>query len=60
MCEFKIFLNEQKVFEDVVYLTFKNGKVVLKTILGETKEIENCQIAEVNVSSEKIVLVPKN
>ena len=59
MCEFKVILNGEKVFEDAVYLASKDGKVTLKSILGETKELEGCQIAEVNVSSERVVLVPR-
>ncbi len=58
MCEFKVFLNGEKVFEDVVYLASKDGKVTLKNILGEAKEFNGCQIAEVNVTSEKVILIP--
>lgn len=57
MCEFKVFLNGEKVFEDAVYIKSRDGKITLKNILGEAKEFDNCQIAEVNVPSEKIVLI---
>ena len=59
MCEFKVFLNGEKVFEDAIYLASNDGKVMLKSILGETKEFDGCQIAEVNVYTEKAVLVPR-
>ena len=59
MCEFKVFLDGKKVFEDAVYAEDSGGKIILKNILGERKELENCQIAAVNVPFERIVLTSK-
>lgn len=56
MCEFKVYLDGKKVFEDAVYVKSSGGKIILKSILGEVKEFENCQIAEVNVNTEKLTL----
>ena len=56
MCEFKVYLDGKKVFDDAIYVKSSGGKITLKSILGETKEFENCQIAEVNVNSEKLTL----
>ena len=56
MCEFKVYLDGKKVFEDVIYIKSSRGKIILKSILGEIKELENCQIVEVNVNLEKLTL----
>lgn len=47
------------IFEDAVYAKSSGGKITLKNILGGTKEFENCQIAEVNVASETLILTRK-
>jgi predicted RNA-binding protein len=56
MCEFTVFLNDEKIFDDAVIAEAVNGKVVLRNILGEQKDIANCEINEVNVLAEKLVL----
>ena len=56
MCEFNVFFDGEKVFEDVIYAKSEAGKVVLKDILGVSKKFQNCVIAEVNVISEKLIL----
>lgn len=56
MCEFKVTLDGKVVFEDVIYARDEGGKVVLKSVLGASKEIENCAIIEVDVSSERLAL----
>ncbi|MFH0748572.1 MAG: CooT family nickel-binding protein [Candidatus Bathyarchaeota archaeon] len=59
MCEFKVYLNGKKVFEDAVYAKLNGGNVTLKNILGETTEFNNCQITEINVTTEKLTLSVK-
>ena len=49
-------MDGKKVFEDAVYVKSSGGKIILKSILGEIKEFENCQITEVNVNTEKLTL----
>lgn len=56
MCEFKVFLEDEKVMEDVIYAKVESGGVVLRDILGETKIFENRSIEEVNVFSTKLIL----
>lgn len=60
MCEFKVYLEGKKVFEDAVYAKSSGGKITMRNVLGETKEFENCQITEVNVTSEKLTLALKD
>ncbi|MBC7131455.1 CooT family nickel-binding protein [Candidatus Bathyarchaeota archaeon] len=56
MCEFKVFLDGEEVFRDVVYAKAENGKVTVKDVIGESREFENCRIVEVDVNNTKLVL----
>jgi len=59
MCEFTVFLNKEIVCRDVVYAKIEGNKVLLKDVLGVAKTMENCKIAEVDVSSERLILSPE-
>jgi predicted RNA-binding protein len=56
MCELKVFLEGEKVFEGAVYARAAGGEVSVKDILGTTKKFENVKITEIDVTSEKLVL----
>lgn len=56
MCEFKIILNGETVFKDVVHAKVKDNSVTAKDILGQSKEFKNCRILEVDVNSTRLVL----
>jgi predicted RNA-binding protein len=56
MCEFKVILNGEILFKDVVYAKTENNNVTVKNILGEAKEFKNCKITEVDVNSTRLVL----
>lgn len=56
MCEFTVILNEEVVFKDAVYAKMKSNNVIDRDVLGETKEIKNCKIVEVDVNSTRLVL----
>ena len=56
MCEFKVFLDGEKVFEDVVHIKTTEGEVVLGNILGEQRKFKDCIIQEIDVASEKLTL----
>jgi predicted RNA-binding protein len=56
MCEFTVILDGKTVFKDVVYVKTKSGNVVVKDVLGESKEFRNCKIVEVDVNSTRLVL----
>lgn len=56
MCEFSVYLDETKVFEDAIFCRVVNGKLLLKDILGQAKEFMNCHIVEVDVTKERLVL----
>lgn len=56
MCEFTVILNEEVVFKDAVYAKMESNNVIVRDVLGETKEIKNCKIVEVDVNSTRLVL----
>ena len=58
MCEFKVIVKGEVVFRDVVYAKADGSRVIVKDILGDSREFENCRIAEVDVSTVRLVLSP--
>jgi predicted RNA-binding protein len=56
MCEFNVIFNGKNQFKDVVYAKAVDNNVIVKNVLGETKEFKNCTITEVDVNSIKMVL----
>lgn len=60
MCEFEVILDGKTVYKDVIYVKADGKNVVVKNVLGATKTFENCQIAEIDVSSERLILASKS
>jgi predicted RNA-binding protein len=56
MCEFKVILDGKTVFKDVIYAKTESNNVIVKDVLGESKEFRNCKITEVDVNSTRLVL----
>jgi len=56
MCEFNVILDGEKKFQDVIYAKDEKNTITVKTILGESKQFENCKILEVDVNNAKLVL----
>jgi predicted RNA-binding protein len=56
MCEFNVIINGKTQFKDVVYAKSQDGNVIVKNVLGETKEFKGVVIVEVDVNSTKLVL----
>ena len=56
MCELNVILNGETMFKDVVYAKNEGNNVIVKNVLGETREFKNCKITEVNVNTTKLVL----
>ncbi|MBA7622549.1 hypothetical protein ES703_29927 [subsurface metagenome] len=54
MCEFKVFLDGEKVMEDVIYAKAgeDDGSVTLRDVLGETKRFEDTRILEIDVQEQ--------
>ena len=56
MCELNVFVNGEIVFKDAVYAKADGSKVIIKNMLGDSKEFENCKIVEVNINSVSLIL----
>lgn len=56
MCEFTVFLNNESIWNDVVYSKTIGSDVLLRDVLGEKRIISNCNILEVDVQSERLIL----
>jgi len=58
MCEFKVLKKDKIVFKDAVYAKANGKNVTVRDVLGVSKVFEDCTIAEVDVSSERLILSP--
>ncbi|RLF15068.1 MAG: hypothetical protein DRJ97_04955 [Thermoprotei archaeon] len=56
MCEFKVYLGEEVVFNDVVYAEERDGGVLLRNVMGEEKRLDGCRIVRVDVEKEVLRL----
>lgn len=56
MCEFKVILNGETMFKDAVNAKAKGSGVIIRDILGQSKEFKNCRILEVDVNSTRLIL----
>jgi len=56
MCEFKVYLDDERVMEDVIVATVGEGSVTLRDVIGMTRTFEGVRIAEVNVPATRLVL----
>jgi len=56
MCEFKVWLSDEKVAEDIIYAKVEGRRVTLRDVLGKPVVIEGVRIMEVDVSSTRLVL----
>ena len=56
MCEFKVFLGDEKVAEDVIYARVEGSKVTVRDILGKPVVLEGVKIKEIDVMSTRLVL----
>jgi predicted RNA-binding protein len=56
MCEFKVILDGKLVFKDAVYAKMESNNVIVRDVIGESKEFKNCKIVEVDVNSTRLVL----
>ena len=60
MCEFKVFLDDEKVAEDVIYAKVEGHTVTLRDIIGRPVVLDSVKIVEVDVVSTRLVLSHTN
>jgi len=58
MCELKVVVNKEAVFENAIYAKATENSVVVKDIMGKSMEFENHTITEVNIAKEQLTLSP--
>jgi predicted RNA-binding protein len=56
MCEFNVILDGKTVFKDVIHAKMESNNVIVKDVLGKSKEFRNCRIIEVDVNTTRLVL----
>lgn len=56
LCEFTVYLNGQKVMEDVVFASGNDEEVLIKDIVGISKTFQKAKIVEVNVLNTRLIL----
>jgi predicted RNA-binding protein len=56
MCELKIISDNAVVFENAIYAKAINNNVLVKDIMGKSKEFKNHRIIEVNIARETLII----
>lgn len=56
MCEFKVFLDGEKVMGDVIFARAEGNSVVLRDVVGETAILKDVKILEVDVNNTRLIL----
>ena len=56
MCEFTVYINGEKVLEDVIFAIADGKDVVVRDIVGTSRRVNSARITEVNVLTTKIIL----
>ena len=51
-----MFLDGEKVMEDVIFAAAEGRRLILRDVIGETVELEDVAIVEVNVPATRLVL----
>ena len=60
MCELNVIIENKIVFKNAIYAKVTENKVIIQTILGQTKEFQNHTITEVNIAKEQLILSKTN
>jgi predicted RNA-binding protein len=56
MCEFKVFIDGEKVAEDVIYAKQDEEGVVVRDVIGRPETFREVEIVEVDVMTTRLVL----
>ena len=58
MCELKVIIENKVAFENAIHAKSIENKVVVKDILGKSREFKNSKISEVDINKEQLILSP--
>ncbi|MDH5481946.1 MAG: CooT family nickel-binding protein [Candidatus Bathyarchaeota archaeon] len=56
MCEFTVIFDGKTVFKEAIYAKMGKNNLIVKDIMGKSKEFKNCKIIEVDVKSTRLIL----
>ncbi|MCJ7635433.1 CooT family nickel-binding protein [Candidatus Bathyarchaeota archaeon] len=56
MCEFKVLLGGERVFDDAVYVVDDGKRLIVKDVLGQSKEFDGYHVVEISVEREELVI----
>ena len=56
MCEFKVYLDGEKVAEDVIYARVEGSRVTVRDIMGKPVVLDGAKIVEIDVMTTRLVL----
>jgi predicted RNA-binding protein len=56
VCEFKVYLDGEKVAEDVIYARVEGRRVTVRDILGKPVVLDGAKIVEIDVMTTRMVL----
>ncbi len=56
MCELKVVVKDEVMFENAIYAKAEDTKVTVRDVLGVTKVFNSYEIAEVDINKERLLL----
>lgn len=58
MCELKVIIENKVELENAIYAKLIENRVIVRDILGKSREFKNFKIAEVDINKEQLILSP--
>ena len=56
MCEFRVILDGEKVFEDAIYVKDDGQGLLVRDVLGQSKKFPECRVVEISVEREELII----
>jgi predicted RNA-binding protein len=56
MCELKVVVNDEVMFENAIYAKVEGATVTVRDVLGVTKVFNSYEIVEVDINKERLLL----
>jgi predicted RNA-binding protein len=56
VCEFKVYLDGEKVAEDVIYVRVEGRRVTVRDIMGKPTVLDGARIVEIDVATTRMTL----
>jgi predicted RNA-binding protein len=56
MCEFKVFLDGEKIAEDIIYVKIEGDQITLRDIIGRNTILKSTQLNELNVMTTRLLM----